>query len=464
MVYYLKYRPKKFSDLDSVEAREKLQSLLKGKIPDEIPHAFLFTGTRGLGKTSTARIIAKAINCTNRKGTDIEPCNKCTSCRAINNGTNLDVIEIDAASNRGIDEIRDLREKIRLSPVMSNKKVYIIDEVHMLTNEAFNALLKTLEEPPDHAFFMLCTTEAQKVPDTIKSRCFNLTFSRASRDELVSSFERIVKGEKLKADKEALEEIALLSDGSFRDGAKIIEELSTSSNISLNVIERKYKSKTINLETKNLITALNEKNASKGIEIVNSLFQVGIDFKVFTEKLIDELHKMLLYQAKNAPEKTNSTKDLIELLAKTHMEIKYAVLPQLPLELAIVEWCYEQEDSSKYKVLSDDVDLKKDTEGQSTDLNEKTKPIVTKKPGTQPPKDDRILVELIESVKKENFSIAGVMRSCTVEEFSDKELTLTTNYNFHKERLSDKKVIELLEKNMLDITGKKVKVSIKLID
>src|SRR3990167_555527 len=164
MVFYLKYRPKKISELDSSLLVERLESILKGKVPDKIPHAFLFTGPKGLGKTSTARILAKSINCTNRKGAEIEPCNKCSSCNAINTGSNLDVMEIDGASNRGIDEIRDLREKIRLAPLSSLKKIYIIDEVHMLTTEAFNALLKTLEEPPKHAFFILCTTEGQKVP------------------------------------------------------------------------------------------------------------------------------------------------------------------------------------------------------------------------------------------------------------------------------------------------------------
>src|SRR3990167_4943059 len=153
MVFYLKYRPRKISELDSLVLREKLGEVLKGKIPDKIPHAFLFTGPKGLGKTSTARIIAKSINCTSRKGSEFEPCNRCSSCKSIDNGSNLDVLEIDGASNRGIDEIRDLREKIRLSPVSAKKKIYIIDEIHMLTTEAFNALLKTLEEPPNHAVF-----------------------------------------------------------------------------------------------------------------------------------------------------------------------------------------------------------------------------------------------------------------------------------------------------------------------
>src|SRR5579884_4048056 len=189
MVFYRKYRSQTINDLDSTAVRETLLRILQK--PQSIPHAFLFTGPKGLGKTSTARIVAKVVNCTARHGPQpasrIEPCNECSQCTSITNGTNLDVFEIDAASNRGIDEIRDLKEKIRLSPVAAKKKVYIIDEVHMLTTEAFNALLKTLEEPPSHAMFILCTTEQHKVPATILSRCFHIGFSKATPDELVRS-------------------------------------------------------------------------------------------------------------------------------------------------------------------------------------------------------------------------------------------------------------------------------------
>jgi DNA polymerase III, subunit gamma and tau len=195
MVFYRKYRPQKIDDLDSKEVRETLTSVLSQESPH---HAFLFTGPKGLGKTSSARIVAKVINCTTpaiKRKNGFEPCDQCESCVSIANGTNMDILEIDAASNRGIDEIRDLKEKIRLAPASSKMKVYIIDEVHMLTTEAFNALLKTLEEPPMHAMFILCTTEAQKVPATIISRCFHIAFKKATEDELVRSFQRIAKGE-----------------------------------------------------------------------------------------------------------------------------------------------------------------------------------------------------------------------------------------------------------------------------
>lgn len=210
MVFYRKYRPQTIAQLDSEAVREKLLSVLSSK---SIPHAFLFTGPKGLGKTSTARIVAKALNCEKKAAGAVEPCNKCDQCVSITNGTNFDVLEIDGASNRGIDEIRDLREKVKLAPISSAKKVYIIDEVHMLTNEAFNALLKTIEEPPEHVVFMFCTTEPHKVPETILSRCFHIAFKKATIPELVHSFERIAKGEKLTVDSDVFGEIAKLSDG-----------------------------------------------------------------------------------------------------------------------------------------------------------------------------------------------------------------------------------------------------------
>ncbi len=459
MVFYLKYRPKTISELDSSSLREKLESVLVGKLPDKIPHAFLFTGPKGLGKTSTARILAKAINCTNRKSSEFEPCNKCNSCKSIDSSSNLDILEIDGASNRGIDEIRDLREKIRLSPVIAKKKVYIIDEVHMLTSEAFNALLKTLEEPPSHAVFILCTTEPQKIPETITSRCFHLRFSRATDEELVHSFKRIVKGEGIKADNEALLMIAQMSDGSFRDGVKILEEVSTESkDINVEIIEEKYNFASVNKNITDLILALNGKDTKKGIKIVSDLAKEGTDFKLFTERLIDVLHKSLITQIESNSKDTIQTKTLITMLVKAHVSIKYAVLPQLPLELTIVEWCsqgLEDNESSigTTKIEKAKIDTESIKEGATEIKNSASQPVSG---------NDKILMDLIERVKKENFSVAGVLRGCSVEKFDKKELVLSTEFKFHKERLNDKKVLDMLEKKLEEITGEKTKIEIKI--
>src|SRR3989338_5228486 len=190
MVLYRKYRPQRLSELDLEDVREKLAKIVGSSFR---PHAYLFSGPKGTGKTSAARIVAKIINCETSSNNKGEPCNKCESCVAIREGRYLDVLEIDAASNRGIDEIRDLREKIKLAPVSAKYKVYIIDEVHMLTNDAFNALLKTLEEPPAHAQFILATTEADKLPETIISRTTRINFQKASHGELRQSLDRVIK-------------------------------------------------------------------------------------------------------------------------------------------------------------------------------------------------------------------------------------------------------------------------------
>ena len=346
MVFYRTYRPQKISELDSQSVREGLSSILSGG--KGIAHAFLFTGPRGLGKTSAARIVAKIVNCEKRK--DTEPCNKCEQCTSITNGTNLDVLEIDAASNRGIDEIRDLREKIKLAPSSARKKVYIIDEVHMLTTEAFNALLKTLEEPPDHAIFILATTDLYRVPETIQSRCFHIAFRQASEVELVRSLKRIVKGENMKIDDDALVAIAKISDGSFRDASKLLEQAVADSG------RKKITQETVDRVTgavqngAELFLFLKERNTKKALAWITETVSQGTSMRVFLEDCLAKLHAALLekYEIKKGDGKMTSfdeeeLKKMIKLFSRAHGELKTAVIPQLPIEMAIIEYCMEKE-------------------------------------------------------------------------------------------------------------------------
>jgi DNA polymerase III subunit gamma/tau len=220
---YRKYRSQSFGDLVGQDATARA---LRGAIAtNRVAHAYLFSGTRGTGKTTTARLLAKAINCLRRADGESEPCNVCESCVQIQSGSALDLVEIDAASNRGIDEIRDLREKVNLSPALGRKKVYIIDEAHMLTTEAFNALLKTLEEPPEHVVFVLCTTEANKVPLTVLGRCLQFVFRRFSEEQIVGRLAHIAGSEDIQVEPEALALLAHVAQGSMRDAVGLLDQL-----------------------------------------------------------------------------------------------------------------------------------------------------------------------------------------------------------------------------------------------
>jgi DNA polymerase-3 subunit gamma/tau len=220
---YRKYRSQTFADLVGQEAASR--ALQGAIISARVAHAYLFSGSRGTGKTSAARLLAKALNCSGRPRDSAEPCNKCQSCLETTAGSALDLIEIDAASNRGIDEIRDLREKVNLAPALGPFKIYIIDEAHMLTEPAFNALLKTLEEPPPHVVFVLCTTDAQKIPLTVIGRCQQFVFRRHSEEQIVSRLTHIAEAEKVKVDAEAMDLIARTAQGSMRDAVGLLDQL-----------------------------------------------------------------------------------------------------------------------------------------------------------------------------------------------------------------------------------------------
>ncbi len=499
MVYYRKYRPQTIHDLDSAAVRETLTSVLK----KSVPHAFLFTGPKGLGKTSTARILAKAVNCTGKKDGEVEPCNTCEQCLSITNGTSIDILEIDAASNRGIDEIRDLKEKIRLTPVSSLKKVYIIDEVHMLTTEAFNALLKTLEEPPEHAMFVLCTTEPHKVPSTILSRCFHIAFALATPEELVRSFKRIITSEKAEVDDNSLLMIAKLAAGGFRDGAKMLEEMVTlaqGKKITPDFIEEKYKVSNISVQVSDLLQSLSAKDVQKGLQIVAALTQQGIDMKHFIQKLMEALHEDMLTQIQGKGKESvfslDEIKILFALLARANGEMKYAVLPQLPLELVILEWCAgtanasplvagENIESAPMAVVVEDItvktlrkqvgDMKRKEalygapkKDQNADADkvviETTTVELMKTAGNEVTKDwlDLFWKNLINEMKKHNHTVAGLLRGCTIKSFSKEHLVIEAGYKFHKERLDDTKNRESLLKIAKALTGNDMEIEVEL--
>ncbi len=300
LVLARQWRPQVFEDV--IGQRPITQTLQNAISQDRVSHAFLFTGARGVGKTSTARILAKALNC--EKGSrQINPCNECTHCREITDGSSMDVIEIDGASNRGIEEIRELRENVRYTPAKSRHKIYIIDEVHMLTREAFNALLKTLEEPPPHIIFIFATTEPHKIPATILSRCQRYDFKRIPLKEMVENLKRITEAEGIQISQRGLLMLVRESEGSMRDAQSLLDQVISYSGKEirdediaevLGLIDQKILSDTIE--------AIASKDAKRCVEIVEHIYDYGFDIQHFCQELLYKLRNLILIKVSEPAE------------------------------------------------------------------------------------------------------------------------------------------------------------------
>ncbi len=305
---YRKYRPK---TLEDVCGQDTIVTILKNSIKSgKINHAYLFAGPRGTGKTSVAKIFAKIVNCENL--VNCIPCNKCTSCTQVNNS---DIIEIDAASNNGVDEIRELRNNVNLVPSYGKYKVYIIDEVHMLTTGAFNALLKTLEEPPAHIIFILATTDPHKIPETILSRCQRLDFKKISNKAIVENLRKISKLENIEIEEEALNEIAQLSDGGMRDSVGMLDQVNAYSSKKISIKDIHDINGTIVPEDmKNIIEYIFNNNLDKILENIDKYNDKGKNFVKLTEELITFIRNILLF--KKAPEYFKNTQKNIEIYEK----------------------------------------------------------------------------------------------------------------------------------------------------
>ncbi len=347
-VLYRKWRPQ---TLEQVVGQEHItQTLLNALERDRVGHAYLFTGPRGTGKTSTARILAKAINCEPTGGRG-EPCNDCEPCQQITDASFLDLVEIDGASNRGIDEIRDLREKVRFMPARGRKKVYIIDEVHMLTAAAFNALLKTLEEPPDHVVFLLATTEPHAVPLTIASRCQRFDFQRIPEERAASLLGEIAHAEGLSMEPEALNTVVKASGGSLRDAENLLEQLALTAgaDATANDARRLFGIAGSGRARDLIASLLGEKDLAAALRGLSALHAAGVDMRQIHRELVNELRALMLVRAGAADvldvsdDEKGSARELaekIELPVIRHALGQIAALsvpsgsPPLPLEMA----------------------------------------------------------------------------------------------------------------------------------
>ncbi len=335
-MYYLKYRPKTLTELDNSKVKELLKAVLSS---ETLPHAFLFVGERGSGKTSVARIIAKSVNCLNNrfagKGDSVDPCNQCESCLLIDKDSSPDVLELDAASNRGIEEIRNLIKESFFTPMHERYRVFIIDEAHMITQDAFNVLLKTLEEPPKQVIFIFATTNPEKIPTTIKSRCLIFNFSPVETKDIVHMLKRICKGENLEYDEKTLELIAKASDGSFRDAAKILEEL-------VILGKKTYEEVKEYLGIKgemDFIEVLLSQDLTKALEWLEKFYQEGGDVKALLVNSLKELKERLLKAAEAEDQKElKKLSYLIKLLQEAYGQLRISPVEIIPVELAIISF------------------------------------------------------------------------------------------------------------------------------
>ncbi len=512
---YRKWRPRTFEEIVGQEhvVRTLRNALLSGRIH----HAYLFAGPRGTGKTTTARLLAKAVNCLAPK--EERPCNECEICVAVNEGRLLDLIEIDAASNTGVDDVRELRERVGFRPNEARFKVYVIDEVHMLSNAAFNALLKTLEEPPQHAIFVLATTEAQKILPTVLSRCQRFDFHRISVGDIVDRLEKLAERENLRFEPQALELIAHQATGSMRDAESLLDQLASYDDGEITVEQMRAALGIGANETVMQITeALAGGGMAEGLSAINGAVEEGTDPRQFARQMVEHLRSLLLLKLESGVVRGHVSEEMFPLLqdqaaafsrrqlvravhlfSRAAREAKGGWQPQLPLEMAFIEAILpldsraegggedapaeasrssqpRQRPAASRKRSSnptprpkrsrsqpekdDDPDESEKTSG-SDGVREAVPPHSVDGAGDGPLTPQQVSDQwprFLDGLRPRDLSLEALMRSCEPVAVEDDVVVLSFSHKFHRSKVEEDKKRHIVEDVLSDLFGRELHV------
>ena len=473
---YRKWRPRTFSDV--IGQSHITETLQKQVAEGRTSHAYLFTGTRGTGKTTCAKILAKAVNCLDLQNG--EPCNQCASCKAINEESFLDVLEIDAASNRGIDEIRDLRDKVRFAPSQGKRKVYIIDEVHMLTNEAFNALLKTLEEPPAHVLFILATTEPQKIPLTILSRCQRFDFRKINTAEIGNHLADIVQEEGVSISEDALNAIARKAAGGMRDAISVLDQCIAFAGDRIELEHVEMVLGTVSEEaTASLVDTVIQKDYSRMFLSLNDFIQQGKDIKQILRDCIQYCRQLLLLKVapkeqlvELSPDSIGKAREqasalpveflgrMINRLTAAEKDLRYSNQPQILLEAAFVDLMIQGLEPAVSQPVQ-----------TAAGKPAKTSPADVEKPETRPVQkliaSEELLQqwsEVMAQIKGKSIKLHAFLNDVKPASFKNRELILRfgLQYKFHHNMVNQEENLRLISQVVSQLTGQPVKVTVEL--
>jgi DNA polymerase-3 subunit gamma/tau len=499
---YRKWRPQTFEEV--VGQQHVVRTLRNALTSDRIHHAYLFTGPRGTGKTTMARLLAKAVNCL--APDDQRPCNQCAICQAVNERRLLDLIEIDAASNTGVDDVRELRERVGFRPNEARYKVYVIDEVHMLSNAAFNALLKTLEEPPPHAIFVLATTEPHKIPATVLSRCQRFDFRRISVSDIVVRLEWLTQQEDIQADREALTLIARQATGSMRDAESLLDQLASYDGKGITVADVRAALGAGTSETVLQVTdALAKGDVAQGLGAINTAVDEGADPRQFARQMVEHLRALLLVRLESGVIPPHVSDDVrprlkeqahsfspralaraVRLFNQAAAEAKGGWQPQLPLEMAFVEAALppESEGAGPRTPPTQDTTRSSSPAHRAASPPAKTRstPIrpappappqpsnTIQEPGpaySNPPSGDGSLSpenlriqwpEFLNALRPRNLSLEALMRSCEPVAVEGDVVLLGFTHNFHRSKVEEQHNRQLVEDVLSSLVGQRCSV------